>query len=127
MALDLAEVHLHWTEQLSTDDLRILDAQGRLYSAWGSLDPKHYREAELAYRRALELAPNIAAYHAALGLSLARQGQLEEGLTSLEHAVALDATDEMIYKYLQGFYTALGQHEEALWASMEAEKWKEGY
>ena len=60
--------------------------------------------AEDAYRRALALAPDVATYHAGLGVVLARQGQLEEGVEELERAVDLDATYGMAFAQLADLY-----------------------
>ena len=77
----------------------------------------------MAYRRALELAPNVATYHTALGLVLARQGRLQDGLAELERAVALDATDGTAYRHLADLYQALGRESESARARKEAKRW----
>ncbi|MBN1178622.1 MAG: O-antigen ligase family protein [Anaerolineae bacterium] len=118
-----AVAQLDAAERLSPGDPRVWSAWGDLYTAWGAVDPRRYREAESAYRRVLELAPNVATYHAALGVTLARQGRLEEGIAALERAVALDATDGTAYAYLAELYAAAGRGEEATWALREAERW----
>jgi Tfp pilus assembly protein PilF len=96
-----------------------------LYAYWGKIEPSRLAQAEMAYRRALELAPNIATIHTSLGLVLARQGRLEDALAELEHAVALDATDGEAYRYLADLYRMLGQEEKAQWAEKEAKQWSE--
>jgi tetratricopeptide (TPR) repeat protein len=72
----------------------------------------------------LELAPNIATYHTALGLVLAQQGRLSAGVAELERAVALDATDGTAYRHLADFYQAMGQATKAVEARKEASRWR---
>jgi Flp pilus assembly protein TadD len=82
-------------------------------------------QAEVAYRQALELAPNLSTTHTSLGLVLAQQGRPEEGLLELERAVALDATDGMAYRHLADLYQMLGREQEADRARKEAERWSD--
>ena len=84
-------------------------AWGNFNAYWEDTEPRRYVQAEAAYRRTLELAPNVATYHAALGLVLTGQGRLQDGLAELERAVALDATDGTAYRHLADLYQALGR------------------
>jgi O-antigen ligase/Flp pilus assembly protein TadD len=118
-----AEAQLAAADRLSPDDLQICSAQGELYAYWGEVEPGRYLQAEAAYRQALALAPNVATTHTALGLVLAQQGWLDEGVAELERAVALDATDGVAYSHLADLYEALGQSAEAAWARREAIRW----
>jgi predicted Zn-dependent protease len=120
-----AEAQLAVADDLSPDDPEVWAARGELYAIWGDLEPTRYSQAEAAYRQALELAPNVATYHTALGLVLARQGRLEEGTVALERAVDLDATDGIAYGHLADLYLALGREREAARAQREAERWSE--
>jgi hypothetical protein len=121
-----ADTQLAIADQLSPFDPRVWTARGELYALWGDLDSARYAEAETAYRQALELAPNVATYHTALGLVLARQGRFEEGAVALGRAVDLDATDATAYGHLADLYLALGRDTEAAWARRQAERWNEG-
>lgn len=118
-----AEVQLDAADRLSPHDPWGWAARGELYAYWGEIEPGRLAQAEVAYRQALELAPHIATTHTSLGLVLARQGRLEEGLLELERAVALDATNSMAYRHLADLYQTLGQEQEADWARKEAERW----
>jgi O-antigen ligase/Flp pilus assembly protein TadD len=118
-----AETQLAAADHLSPDDPKIWAARGELYAHWGDVEPGRYVQAEAAYRRALDLAPNVATYHTALGLVLVQQDRLEEGMTKLERAVALDATDGVAYRHLAEVYLALGREAEADWAWREAVRW----
>jgi Tfp pilus assembly protein PilF len=118
-----AEAQLVVADRLSPDNPWIWAARGELYALWGETEPARYAQAEVAYQRALELAPNLATFHTALGLVLAQQGRLEEGVAKLERAVALDATDGVAYRHLSGLYRALGQYAQADWAAREAVRW----
>lgn len=108
---------------LSRRDPRLWAAQGDLYALWGEREAASYARAEAAYRQALTLAPDIATYHLALGLVLARQGRLEEATAELERAVDLDATDSLAYTRLAELYQASGRPERAAWAYDQAEYW----
>jgi len=117
---ELAKVHA-----LSPDDARLWAVEGDLYALWGERDPLQYVRAERAYRRALDLAPTIAAYHTSLGLALAREGRLEEGTGEVERAVDLDATDYVAYRHLAELYRALGEDQRAAWALDRADYWEQ--
>ena len=125
---DLSSVQwqLAAAEQQSPDDPRIWAAQGEIYAAWGELAPAQLGLAEDAYRRALALAPDVATYHAGLGVVLARQGRLEEGVEELERAVDLDATYGMAFGQLADLYLVLGREADAAWAQREAIRWGGG-
>jgi tetratricopeptide (TPR) repeat protein len=86
--------------------------------------PAAFAQAEAAYRQAVALAPNVASYHVALGLILAQQGRLAEGVAALERAVDLDATDFVAYRHLANLYQAGGQQAEADWARQQADWWE---
>jgi len=118
-----AEAQLVAAGRLSPTDPRIWAARAEVHVRWGQSDPAHYSLAEEAYRLALERAPNVAGYHAALGTVLALQGRLEEALAELERAVDLDATDGAAYARLADVYEALGRTADAAWARMEARRW----
>jgi O-antigen ligase/Tfp pilus assembly protein PilF len=118
-----AETQLAAADRLSPDDPQIWAARGNLYAYWGDREPVHYPQAEEAYRHALELAPNVAAVHTAMGLVLARQGRLQEGLAEMERAVALDATDAVAFGHLADLYAVLGREDDASRARKEAQRW----
>lgn len=116
------------SEAVSAAQLRPADAQlwaavGDLYARWGTTDPTRYAQALAAYRRAVTLAPNTAAYHTALGLILAESGQPAEGIRAIERAVALDATDAVAYGHLARLYSASGRPERAAWAADQGRRW----
>lgn len=123
--LAAAEVQLDAADRLSPHDPRVWAARGALYAYCGEIEPGRLIQAEAAYRQALKLAPNIASTHTSLGLVLAQQGRLEEGLLELERAVALDATDGMAYRHLADLYQMLGREREADRARKEAERWRD--
>ena len=118
-----AEAQLAAATRLNPHAPRVWAVWGQLYALWGEVEPDRYLQAEAAYRRVLDLAPNVAAYHAALGLVLVRKDRLEEGVAELERAVALDATDGVAYRHLAGLYRVLGRETEADWAWREAVRW----
>jgi tetratricopeptide (TPR) repeat protein len=108
---------------LRPDDARLWAAAGDLLARWGATEPDHYAQALSAYRRAIDLSPNTAAYHTALGLILAESGRLAEGIAAVERAVELDATDAVAYGHLVTLYEAAGQPEQAAWAAAQARRW----
>lgn len=118
-----AQAQLVAADSLSPNDPLIWTARGDLYAMWGEAQPQRYPQAEAAYQRALDLAPDVATTHTALGLVLVRQGRLEEGLAQLERAVDLDATDAVAYRHLADLYQALGRTAQADWARREAARW----
>jgi O-antigen ligase/Flp pilus assembly protein TadD len=118
-----AEVQLVAADRLSPDDPKVWAMRGELYAWWGQSDPARFLQAEEAWQRALELAPNQATYHASLGLVLSQQGRLEEGVSELERAVALDATDAVAFQHLADLYLSLGREAAAASAQREAIRW----
>jgi tetratricopeptide (TPR) repeat protein len=79
-------------------------------------------EAEQACRRAIAIAPNRAYSNKGLGLCLAKQGMLDEGLPFLRQAIALepawfDPRWDMAIVLLEA-----GRHDEALLVLDEAER-----
>ena len=109
---------------LSPADPGVWAMRGELYAWWGQADPAYLRQAEAAWRRALHLAPNMATYHASLGLLLWQQGRQEEGVSELERAVELDATDAVAFQHLADLYLSLGQEAAAAHAQREAIRWR---
>jgi Flp pilus assembly protein TadD len=79
-----------------------------------------YADADAAYARATELAPNIATFYTGWGLVYARQGRLEEAVVKFERAVDLDATDGYAYWHLGEAYAALGEEKAAELALLKA-------
>jgi O-antigen ligase len=119
-----AEAQLDATLALAPDDPGLWADRGGLYLAWGETEPDWNQPAEAVYRRAIELAPNVAAYHVGLGIALSREGRVAQGATALERAVNLDATDWLAYSHLAACYRALGRDEEAARADREAARWQ---
>jgi Flp pilus assembly protein TadD len=117
---ELAEDEILAARRLSPNDPRVQSAVGELYALWGLRDTHKLEYAERAYRRTLELAPHVAIYHTALGLVLAQQGRIAEGIRAVERAVDLDATDGVAYAHLAGLYEAAGRSEDARRAREEA-------
>ena len=117
------EAQLNAATKLSPNDPKVWATRGNIYALWANVSPDKYAQAEAAYQRALELAPDIATYHTALGLILVREGRTEDGLVELERAVDLDATDGVAFQHLAQVYEALGEKAKADWAQKEAERW----
>jgi len=104
-------------------DAQVWAAAGDLYARWAADEPEQRVRALAAYRQAVNLAPNIAAYHTALGLVLAESGQLSNGIHEIEMATALDATDFVAYRHLTRLYDANDQKDQAAWAEARAFYW----
>ena len=98
---------------LAPDTPRVWQTWGDVYMVLGEEDNGQYQQAEGAYQRLVELAPNVARYRLAKGLALAKQHRFEESVTELERAAALDNTDAIIYGHLADVYWKLGRHEDA--------------
>jgi Tfp pilus assembly protein PilF len=120
----LALEQLEAAVALAPGDPRIWAERGEIHALWGEGIPAEFEQAEAAYRRATALAPNVATYYVALGLVLARQGRLTEGLAELERAVELDVTDFVAYRHLADLYQAGGKEVEAAWARQQADRWE---
>ena len=120
-----AETQLNAANILSPNDPKVWASTGNVYALWGNVSPDKYTQAKAAYRQALELAPNVATYHTALGVILVREGRVEDGLGELERAVDLDATDGVAFQHLAQVYKALGEKAKADWAQKEAERWND--
>lgn len=118
-----AEQAILAAERLSPNDPRIHSARGELYAVWGIEDIAQYEKAERACRRALELAPHVAAYHTALGIVVAHQGRLDEGIRAVERAIDLDTTDGVAYAHLAELYQTVGREADAFHARKQAIRW----
>lgn len=69
------------------EDEEVLDLAGFVRFFQG-----RFREGEAICRKAIELNPKHAYAHKGLGLHLARQGRVQEGIGALEDAIQLDPT-----------------------------------
>jgi tetratricopeptide (TPR) repeat protein len=74
---------------------------------YGELPPASTREAILHFRRAVALAPAVPAHHAALGLVLQTEGQLDAARACFEQAAALPPHDHYDRLMQQRAQTAL--------------------
>ncbi len=66
------------------------EAQAAFETGMGQHQQGHYPEAEAAYRRAVELAPEEARYHYQLAVALHAQGRFQDAEPSLLRAAELD-------------------------------------
>lgn len=89
---------------------------GNLYSVLGeALTQLGQGEPALeAYRKAVELDPDIPAYRLALGKVLMTLGKTEEGVTALEEAARADANNVTAQLTLAAAYQKAGQLEKTL-------------
>lgn len=79
-----AESHLECLLKLEPNHVRALDLFGFVRFFQG-----RFAEAERYCRRTLDVSSDHAYAHKGLGLCLAKQGQLDEGILELEKAIAL--------------------------------------
>lgn len=77
-------------------------------------------EAEVLYRRALALNPNIALVYNNFGVCLYAQGKHEDAIAMQKKAFALDPKMDMAYNNMGVVLNALGRHSEALEAFSKA-------
>jgi tetratricopeptide (TPR) repeat protein len=73
----------------------VVSQHGTSYEAYEALGrvkdaERRYDDAEAAYRRAAQLAPNAASPHVSLGVSLVQRGQTALALTEFQEALAKD-------------------------------------
>ncbi len=133
--LSLAEIAAE-TENMAVADqamasaLKLEPENPHIFALWGDLyaginpqSPASLEQAVNAYEAAVLLAPTVAGYHTALGVTQARQEDYRTSRVVLERAVALDPTEPSVYLYLAAVYQALGETELASNAEKMAEKW----
>jgi tetratricopeptide (TPR) repeat protein len=115
MAQDVpaAQAQLAAADRLAPDTPRVWRTWGDVCMLLGEEDGKQYQQAEEAYQKLVELAPNVARYRMARGLALIRQSRFQESASELEQAAALDSTDAIIYSHLADVYWKLGRQEDA--------------
>jgi tetratricopeptide (TPR) repeat protein len=73
---------------------------------------RRYREAVFPLRRSLELIPDDVHVSLALGWCYKRTGQLDEAITALEHAVAIDPSEAVLH-YNLACYCSLARNRRA--------------
>ncbi len=79
-----------------TLDENLAEAHASLGFAYTSFTPCDFSLADRELRRAIELSPSLAMAHQYFGISLNRQGRLEEGLAELLRARELDPLSSII-------------------------------
>ena len=116
---DLGEARARVNEGLSLapDNLMLLDLAGFVCFFLGD-----YASTERHCRGALAVKPDHAYACKGLGLALARQGQVDAGVASLERAVALAPDWADSYWDLAVVLMEAGRSDEALQAAERAEK-----
>ena len=88
-------------------DSFFIPAYANLADVYRTQGPAHDGEAEQILRRGLTVAPQNAALHYALGLTLVRLGRKAAALPELERATTLAPTDlRFLYTYAVGLYSA---------------------
>jgi TolB-like protein len=93
-------------------------SQASLRAPWSRADPKAFNRPEAYARKAVELAPNLAAGHAALALALKLRGP--EARAEIEKAVDLDPNDYEATLWLGNMLADEGRKREALGAYTRA-------
>lgn len=83
------------------------------YRAVRAADDSAAVVAENAYRRAIDLAPNVGTLWAKNGAFDLLQGRPDSAIVKLERATALDPTDGVAWSYLSQAYRAMGRTDEA--------------
>ncbi len=77
---------------------RVTEAEAQAYLG-DLLLHSNRADAEIYLKKALELDPNLAMAHAALGMLRVREGRIEEARASLEKAVAANSQNYLIHYY----------------------------
>jgi tetratricopeptide (TPR) repeat protein len=109
---------------LAALDTRLVDTDDRLecesLKAWALSALGRGNDALDVLEPLLDEFPQSARLHSTLGVVLSNDGDLDEACDALEHAVALDASDEVALANLGLVYEKLRQHEQALKLYSEA-------
>jgi len=79
-----------------TLDENLAEAHATLGQAYTLFTPSNFSPGDRELRRAIELSPSLALGHHYLGVSLVRQGRLDEGLEELLKARELDPLSSII-------------------------------
>ncbi len=80
------------------------------------LEARAWPEAETAFRRAVEAAPNSAVAHNKLGVALVHQRRLNEAEQAFARAVTVDPRHAPAWSNLGNIYRETGRKDEALQA-----------
>ncbi len=89
------------------------DAKGFYNIGKALYDQKKYAEAEIAYRKAVAIAPNDASYHNHLGDVLYKQKKSQEAEASFKKAIAINSNDAMYHSNLGIVLDELKRYAEA--------------
>jgi tetratricopeptide (TPR) repeat protein len=108
-ALDRAADKLKAVLELDPNNLRALDMMGYV-----RFFQKSYDDSESFCRKALAIKPDHAFAHAGLGMSLAKQGQLEAGVSALHQAMEIQPDWPEPYWDLAVALKEAGHYREAL-------------
>jgi Tfp pilus assembly protein PilF len=106
--------HLDQAERYAREEIR---QAPRSSGAWRALaqvlrdraTPAALREAERAYRRAIELEPQSSELHEQLGMVYFSQGQVAQAAAELQRAIDLQPLNRLAYPTLMQCYRRLGQ------------------
>ena len=79
-----------------TLDENLAEAHATLGQAYTLFTPSNFSPGDLELRRAIELSPSLAVAHHYLGVSIVRQGRLDEGSEELLKARELDPLSSII-------------------------------
>lgn len=105
----LAEQQLDAVLQSDARDYRALNLLGVLFDMQG-----RHPEAQAAYRRGIELAPDYVALRSNFGLSLALTGSTEEAIAQLVPVASSPRSDARVRQNLAFAYAMAGNLENAL-------------
>lgn len=114
---NLAGALLHYRAGLKIDgsDAWRYAQKAELQSLMGDLDG-----AERAYRRSIELAPEVARTHVELATTLHRKGARRRALAACDESLALDANQPSAWRLRGDLLAELGELSKALEAMLEA-------
>ncbi len=116
-AIELAEVaefEVNQATRMAINNPNQHRLQAGIYSVLGTIDDSYLPKASQSYKDAIVLAPTEAKLNYGLGLSLSRQGKIDEAIEILEHTVAIKPNYETARYAVALIYIDIDEKQKAI-------------